>query len=62
MILGSAPGEGYVSPPGDLRAYDVVTGQLAWTFHTVPHPGEFGYETNPKDSWSTWAATTCGAI
>ncbi len=51
VILGSAPGEGYVSPPGDLRAYDVVTGKLAWTFHTVPHPGEFGYETNPKDSW-----------
>ncbi|MGA7235872.1 MAG: pyrroloquinoline quinone-dependent dehydrogenase, partial [Bryobacteraceae bacterium] len=35
VILGSAPGEGYVSPPGDLRAYDVVTGKLAWTFHTV---------------------------
>jgi quinoprotein glucose dehydrogenase len=51
VILGSAPGEGYVSPPGDLRAYDVITGHLAWTFHTVPHPGEFGYETNPKDSW-----------
>src|SRR5256885_1969004 len=49
VILGSAPGEGYVSPPGDLRAYDVFTGKLVWTFHTIPHPGEFGYETNPKD-------------
>ena len=64
VILGSAPGEGYVSPPGDLRAYDVVTGKLAWTFHTVPHPGEFGYETNPKDSWkymggnNTWGDMT----
>ena len=40
-----------MSAPGDLRAYDVVTGKLAWQFHTVPHPGEFGYETWPKDAW-----------
>ena len=40
-------GEGYGDPPGDLRAYDVVTGKLVWTFHTIPHPGEFGYETWP---------------
>jgi len=51
ILLGSATGEGYSSPPGDLRAYDVVTGKLAWQFHTVPHPGEFGYETWPKDAW-----------
>jgi quinoprotein glucose dehydrogenase len=51
IILGSAPGEGYVSPPGDLRAYNVITGKLVWIFHTVPHPGEFGYETNPPSSW-----------
>ena len=51
VMLGSAPGEGYMSPPGDLRAYDVVTGALAWQFHTVPRPGEFGYETWPKDAW-----------
>jgi quinoprotein glucose dehydrogenase len=40
-----------MSPPGDIRAYDVVTGRLVWTFHTVPRPGEFGYETWPKDAW-----------
>ena len=51
VIIGSAPGEGYISPPGDLRAYDILTGKLVWTFHTIPHPGEFGYETNPKDGW-----------
>jgi quinoprotein glucose dehydrogenase len=51
IILGSATGEGYMSPPGDIRAYDVLTGRLAWTFHTVPRPGEFGYETWPKDAW-----------
>src|SRR5262245_35663898 len=51
LILGSAPGETWVSPPGDIRAYDVITGQLAWQFHTVPLPGEFGYDTWPKDAY-----------
>ena len=51
VIVGSATGEGYMSPPGDIRAYDVVTGRLAWTFHTVPRPGEFGYDTWPKEAW-----------
>ena len=51
LILGSAPGEGWMSPPGDIRAFDVVTGKLAWQFHTIPRPGEFGYETWPKDAW-----------
>src|SRR6187455_3298589 len=51
VIVGSATGEGYMSPPGDIRAYDVLTGKLVWTFHTVPRPGEFGYDTWPKDAW-----------
>ncbi len=51
VIVGSATGEGYMSPPGDIRAYDVVSGRLVWTFHTVPRPGEFGYDTWPKDAW-----------
>jgi len=51
IILGSATGEGYMSPPGDIRAYDVLSGKLIWTFHTVPRPGEFGYDTWPKDAW-----------
>ena len=61
IILGSAPGELYDSPPGDLRAYDVLTGKTVWTFHTVPRPGEFGYDTWPKDAWkyaggdNTWS-------
>jgi quinoprotein glucose dehydrogenase len=64
ILLGSAPGEGYMSAPGDLRAYDVVTGKQAWMFHTVPHPGEFGYDTWPKDAWkyiggtNTWGEIT----
>ena len=51
LIVGSNTGEGYGSPPGDVRAYDVVTGRLAWTFHTIPRPGEFGYDTWPPDAW-----------
>jgi quinoprotein glucose dehydrogenase len=51
IILGSAPGEMYGSPPGDLRAYDARTGKMVWIFHTVPHPGEFGYETFPPRAW-----------
>jgi quinoprotein glucose dehydrogenase len=51
IIMGSSPGEGYGSPPGDLRAYDVISGKLVWTFHTIPHPGEFGYDTWPRDAW-----------
>ena len=51
IILGSATGEGYLSPPGDIRAFNVITGKMAWIFHTIPHPGEFGYETWPKDAW-----------
>lgn len=51
LLLGSSPGEGYFSAPGHIRAYDVVTGELVWTFHTVPQPGEIGYETWPKDAW-----------
>jgi len=44
IIVGSQTGEGYGSAPGDLR-------KLLWTFHTIPHPGEFGYETWPPDAW-----------
>ena len=53
LILGSATNEEYESGPGDIRAYDVRTGRLVWIFHTVPHPGEAGYDTWPKDAWKT---------
>ncbi|MBI3665758.1 MAG: PQQ-binding-like beta-propeller repeat protein [Acidobacteria bacterium] len=51
LILGSLVSETLPSAPGYIRAYDVRTGKLRWTFHTIPHPGEFGYETWPKDAW-----------
>jgi quinoprotein glucose dehydrogenase len=41
------------SAPGDIRGWDVRTGKLLWTFHTIPHPGEPGYETWPPDYWKT---------
>jgi quinoprotein glucose dehydrogenase len=52
LILGSATNQGYGSAPGDLRAFDVRTGRVVWTFHTIPHPGEFGYETWPPGAWN----------
>ncbi len=53
LILGSATNEEYRSAPGDIRAYDVRTGKLVWSFHTIPHPGEYGYQTWPKNAWKT---------
>ena len=50
LIIISLPagGVGYISTPGDIHAYNVRTGKLAWVFHTVPHKGEFGADTWPK--------------
>jgi quinoprotein glucose dehydrogenase len=52
IIIGDGEPENLPAPPGDIRAYDVRTGELRWTFHTIPHPGEFGYDTWPKDAWT----------
>lgn len=51
LIQGSVMSEGLPAPPGDVRAYDVRSGELRWSFHTIPRPGEFGYETWPEDAW-----------
>jgi quinoprotein glucose dehydrogenase len=53
IILGSTVPEDNPATPGDIRAFDVHTGQVRWIFHTIPHPGEFGYETWPKNAWKT---------
>ena len=62
LILGSIVSEDLPSAPGDIRAFDVRTGKLRWRFHTIPHPGEFGYESWPKDAWtySGGANNWCG--
>ena len=53
LIQGTRVGEEEGSAPGDVRAYDVRTGAIRWTFHTIPHPGEFGYDTWPAGAWQT---------
>ncbi len=56
IIVGGRNPETYPSPPGDIRAFDVRTGSLRWSFHTIPHPGEFGYDTWPPNAWKTAGA------
>lgn len=56
IIVGGRNPETLPAPPGDIRAYDVRTGKLRWSFHTIPHPGEIGYDTWPKDAWKTSGA------
>ena len=60
-ITGSTVSESLPSSPGDIRAYDVKTGELRWTFHTIPHPGEFGYDEWPKDAWKISGGTNAWA-
>jgi len=50
-IVGGRTSEGLPASRGDIRAYDVRTGRLRWTFHTIPRPGEYGYGTWPKNAW-----------
>lgn len=52
LIVGGRTPEALPSPLGDIRAFDVHSGKLRWSFHTIPHPGEFGYDTWPKDAWT----------
>lgn len=56
IIVGGRNPETHPAPPGDIRAFDVRTGKLIWSFHTIPHPGEPGYETWPPDAWKTAGA------
>jgi len=51
MIVGGRVGETLPTSPGDIRAYDVRTGALRWSFHTIPHPGEAGHDTWPGRAW-----------
>jgi quinoprotein glucose dehydrogenase len=51
LILGTRVSEDNNAAPGYIRAYNVHTGNIEWTFHTIPHPGEYGYDSWPKDAW-----------
>ena len=54
ILTGGGGGEGPgPAAPGHIRAWDVRTGKRKWIFHTIPHPGEYGYDTWPQDAWRT---------
>ena len=53
LVQGTRVGESEGSAPGDVCAYDVRTGAIRWSFHTIPQPGESGYDTWPADAWKT---------
>ena len=50
LILPVRVSEGQPAAPGHIRAFDARTGAVRWTFHTIPRPGEFGYDTWPEDA------------
>jgi quinoprotein glucose dehydrogenase len=53
IIMGFRTAESAPAAPGDIRAFDVRSGKPRWVFHTIPHPGEPGYESWPADYWKT---------
>ena len=61
LILGTRVSESTGAAPGYIRAYNVLDGSIEWVFHTIPKPGEFGYDTWPEDAWersggaNTWS-------
>lgn len=67
FILGSRVSENNDAAPGHIRAYDIHTGKRLWIFHTIPHPGEYGFDTWPPDAWKTaggvnaWSGLTLDA-
>jgi quinoprotein glucose dehydrogenase len=64
LIIGSSVPETLPGAPGDIRAYDIKTGALRWSFHTIPRPGEFGYDTWPPEAYkvsggaNAWSGVT----
>ena len=67
LIMGSSVPETLPGTPGHIRAFDVNSGRLRWTFHTIPQPGEFAYDTWPPDAYkliggaNAWAGVTVDA-
>ena len=57
LIQGTALSDSWDAPPGFIRAYDVKTGKIAWTFHTIPQPGEFGYDTWTENAYKEVGGT-----
>jgi quinoprotein glucose dehydrogenase len=67
LIMGSSVPETLPGSPGHIRAFDVTSGKVRWIFHTIPKPGELGYDTWPKDAYkleggaNAWAGMTIDA-
>jgi quinoprotein glucose dehydrogenase len=67
IILPSTVPETLPGSPGHIRAFDVNTGKQRWMFHTIPHPGEFGYDTWPAEAYkisggaNAWAGLSIDA-
>ena len=64
VIVGSGMPDNRIyrrNPPGDVQAFDVMSGERVWSFHTIPQRGEFGNDTWEDDSWSYTGSTNVWA-
>lgn len=61
LIQGCRASERSPAVPGHIRAYNIRTGEIAWIFHTIPQPGELGYDTWPEGAWETAGAANSWA-
>ena len=64
VVMGSRVHEGPIAAPGHIQAFNIKTGKLVWVFHTIPQPGEYGYDTWPEDAYrriggaNSWSGIT----
>jgi quinoprotein glucose dehydrogenase len=61
IIIGSRVSEEAGGAPGYIRAFNIISGNLVWTFNTIPKPGEYGFDTWPPDAWKTAGAANSWA-
>ncbi len=61
LVIGSTVSEYGDALPGDIRGFSVRTGELKWIFHTIPRPGELGYDTWPKNAYRKIGGANCWA-
>ena len=65
VVVGSSINDGPTQqkmPPGDVRGFDARTGAQRWTFHSIPHEGEFGNDTWEEDSWKYTGNANCWTL
>ena len=61
IVVGFRTSETLPAAAGSIRAFDVRTGSLKWTFNTIPRPGEFGHDTWPAEGWKAAGAANAWA-